>query len=75
LATLAAVASRISSSGTPEADLDRVALVDEDFAERAGGRGLEGLLDLLRLDLGERLVLGDAVADGPTNPSTSSSGR
>src|SRR5690349_15347714 len=49
--------------GDDGAHLDRVALVDEDLGEGAGGRGLQRLLDLLCLDLGERLVLGDGVAD------------
>src|SRR5689334_18016594 len=48
--------------GDDGADLDRLALGHEDLAEGAGGRRLQRLLDLLGLDLGQRLVLGDAVA-------------
>src|ERR1700712_1793628 len=41
--------------GDDGAHLDGVALVHQDLAEGAGGRGLQRLLDLLGLDLGPRL--------------------
>ena len=42
--------------------VDRVALRDLDLHQGPGRGGLEGLVDLLRLHLGKRLVLGDPVA-------------
>ena len=57
-------AGTVADHGQPHADLDGLALGDEDLGQDAGGRRRHLGVDLVRRHLEERLVALDRVADG-----------